>query len=501
MKMLQTSIQSSTFRSIVENTREAIAVIAPDDTIVYINRACEELFQISFEELTDAGYAGLFPDEELKIFSEQVRPSMLAGKGWSGELEAVTARGRKLWIWVNIDPILDDEGEVLHTFAFIHDISGRKTIEEWLQESEERYRTLFEFISSGVVILEPIEKGNDFIFKDINQAGQFLDMVKKDDIIGRRLTEVFPWVLENGLLETIQRVLRFSEPAHFPVSIYEEGENLGWREHWIYKLPGGEIVLLYEDIKEWRRIEEKLRKSESRNHALLEAVPDMIFRCNDRGVTVDFKPGRGIFTNMAPDMFVGKYVGDVLPQSAAEYVMQTVREVLADGSMRTIEYSLPIDGKNRYFEGRATSAGGNEVVFCVRDISERKRMEADMAEKESRFRTIVEALPIGYSEVDLNMNVTYANAAACRITGYTQADVQSGLNVRNMLTEKKKVAKNFKLTLQGKRRFPTRYTLKKKGGEMISVLLKSSPITEQGVARGVRNIIIDISHLPEGPEC
>lgn len=497
MKSLRMSIQSSTFRSMVENTREAIAVISPEDKVIYTNHALEELFQTSFKEITENGYTRLFPETTHHIFTEEIRPSILEGSGWSGELEAVTAKGRKIWIWANIDPILNESGEVLHTLAFIHDISGRKTIEDWLKESEERYRNLFEFISSGVIILEPVERGKDFIFKDINQAGQFLDMVKREDIIGRRLTSVFPGTVENGLLETIRRVLRFSEPAHFPVSLYEEGENLGWREHWIYKLPGGEIVLLYEDIKEWRRIEEKLRQSESRNRALLEAVPEMIFRFNRRGVTIDFKPGRGVSAGMNPDLFIGKYIGDLLPKPAADSVMKIIREVLADDSLRTIEYSLPVGEELRYFEGRAVSDGGSEVVFCVRDITDRKRMERELAEKEERFRTIVEDLPIGYSEVDLNMNVTYANNAAGNITGYSQEDLRRGLNVDDMLTEKKKMRENFKLAVEGRRPFPTPYKMKRKNGEIITVLLKSSPVIEQGVTRGVRNIIIDITRVPE----
>jgi two-component system, sporulation sensor kinase A len=124
-------------------------------------------------------------------------------------------------------------------------------------------------------------------------------------------------------------------------------------------------------------------------------------------------------------------------------------------------------------------------------------MERELADKEERFRTIVENLPIGYSEVDLNMNVTYANNAAGNITGYTQEDVRRGLNVDDMLTEKKKMRENFKHAVEGRRPFPTPYQMKRKNGEIITVLLKSSPVIEQGVSRGVRNIISDITRVPE----
>ena len=44
--------------------------------------------------------------------------------------------------------------------------------EQQLRGSESRYRDLFENISSGVAVYEAIDNGNDFIFRDFNQAGE-----------------------------------------------------------------------------------------------------------------------------------------------------------------------------------------------------------------------------------------------------------------------------------------------------------------------------------------
>jgi CheY-like chemotaxis protein len=78
--------------------------------------------------------------------------------------------------------------------------------ETGIRESEARFRQLFENMPSGVAMYEAIDDGADFVFKDFNRAGEQIEGVKRKDLIGRRVTEVFPAVKEFGLFEVLQRV-------------------------------------------------------------------------------------------------------------------------------------------------------------------------------------------------------------------------------------------------------------------------------------------------------
>lgn len=373
----------------------------------------------------------------------------------------------------------------------------KKKIEEKLYQSEERYRMLFEYMTNAVIILQSRNNGDEYIVSDINQAGQLLENVKKEDIIGTSITALQPSVMVNGVFETLQRVWRFGEPAHFPVSIYSEGSNIGWREHWIYKLPGGEIVLLYEDIKEWKRIEEKLNQSEDRNRALLRAIPDTIFLFSKAGICIDCIPGRGHGPPAGPKEMIEKHVHDFLPRSVADRILKGIQMTIENGGRETMEYSVVADGKARQFEGRMTASGDDEVVFIVRDITEQKELHRELSRQEERFRNIVKFLPIGYSEIDSDMNITYANETATAITGYTGDDIEKGLNLREMLINYESAAYNFRLGLEGKRPYPAQYSIRRKDGKEIEVLIKSTPIEIGGEPIGIRCIIIDISFRAE----
>lgn len=139
------------------------------------------------------------------------------------------------------------------------EIDEHQRAEQSLRESEERYRALFENMTNAVAVYRAVDGGEDFIFEDFNSAGERIEGVDRKDILGKRVTEAFPGVEEFGLFEVFQRVWRTGQPEYLPEGIYQD-EHHGevWRENWVYRLPSGEIVAVYNDITERKRGEVEL---------------------------------------------------------------------------------------------------------------------------------------------------------------------------------------------------------------------------------------------------
>jgi len=142
-----------------------------------------------------------------------------------------------------------------------------------LRKSEEGFKNLFENMNSGVAIYEAGNNGEDFIFKDLNRAGEQIDKVARGEIIGKSVLEIFPSVKDFGLFDVLQRVWKTGQPEHHPIAMYEDERITGWRKNFVYKLPAGQIVTIYSDETKRKQAEEALRESKKRMRAIFAASP------------------------------------------------------------------------------------------------------------------------------------------------------------------------------------------------------------------------------------
>jgi PAS domain S-box-containing protein len=145
-----------------------------------------------------------------------------------------------------------------------------------------------------------------------------------------------------------------------------------------------------------------------------------------------------------------------------------------------------------YREGDCLSTG---CVHIVRDITERKKAEEALKESEARFRELADLLPQPICEVDKEGNFTYANQLGLKTFGYTQEDIDNGLNVLQIFApeEKLRVARNIKKRLKGEEFEGHEYIMMKSDGNTFPALLYTSAIVRGGMPVGVRGVLVDIT--------
>jgi PAS domain S-box-containing protein len=145
-----------------------------------------------------------------------------------------------------------------HFVLAIRNIDALRKIEEALEKSEARYRELFNNMSSGVAVFQVRNDGNEFVFIDFNRSAERIENIKKKNILGRNFVEVVPSAKKYGLLDAFKRVHGTGKPEYHPVAVYKEGKLILWKENYVYRLPSGEIVDVYDDITERKLAESKL---------------------------------------------------------------------------------------------------------------------------------------------------------------------------------------------------------------------------------------------------
>ena len=142
-----------------------------------------------------------------------------------------------------------------------------------LKTGEERFRQLFENMNSGIAVFEARDNGNDFVFRDFNKFSEGIEGLRKEEVIGQSVLKRFPGIKKYGLFKVFQRVWKTGQPEHHPLSFYEDERVSGWRDNYVYKLSNGEIVVVYDDVTEEKRAEEKLRDSETFLRSIFCAAP------------------------------------------------------------------------------------------------------------------------------------------------------------------------------------------------------------------------------------
>ena len=358
------------------------SITAPDGAMRPNPEFCRML-GYSQEELSALNWREITPAEDIPP-TEKIVAELTRGVRDSARFEKRYLRkdGGVLWADVNVTAKRGPGGGLLYFLTTILDITERRQLEAGLRQEEARYKELFENISSAVAVYKPVDDGSDFVFQAVNSVLEKIEQSRRADLLGRRVTEVFPGVGDFGLLEVLRRVGATGEPERFPVSKYKDSRISGWRDNYVYRLPDGEVVSVYTDLTVEMQAREKLEVEQARYRALLESLPDVVMSFDrehrHRYVSPNIS-GLGI----VPADLIGKSHRQAgFPEEECRIFEETLDQVFKTGRQHEIEFEADLPAGRRAFNWRlvpqADGAGGVEsVTTFARDITQLRQLRAD----------------------------------------------------------------------------------------------------------------------------
>jgi PAS domain S-box-containing protein len=244
------TLSEERFRHLVNELPQiAVQGFDAEGTIVYWNKTSESLYGYSKDDALGKEFV------ELIIPPHKRNETRLQIQSWQHENTMIPAAertyqqrdGKEVSVFVSFAMQINSLGEKKMYCVGI-DLAELKHAQERAKVNVSLYRQLFEHSSSGVIVYKAIDEGRDFLIMDINHACEFIEQIKRENVIGHSVTEIFPGVTEMCLLETFQSVWKTGKPEHLEADLYCDSRIRGWRENRVYKLPSGEIVAVYDDV-------------------------------------------------------------------------------------------------------------------------------------------------------------------------------------------------------------------------------------------------------------
>lgn len=139
-----------------------------------------------------------------------------------------------------------------------------------------------------------------------------------------------------------------------------------------------------------RQTEVQRQLSEAHNRALLKAIPDLLIRIDRHGYFLDYKAASH-FKDLYEGDRIGKHLLEVLPANIAQQHLRLIQQALATGESQLAEQQFELDGEPVYEEVRAVSVGPDDVLLIIRDVSDRKRSEAERKQAAAAMQQAKEA--------------------------------------------------------------------------------------------------------------
>jgi PAS domain S-box-containing protein len=392
------------FKDLLEAAPDAMVVVNQRGEIVLLNLQAEKQFGYRRDELLGQKVTSIIPEGFAeRLIADDLRSAedALAQQIGTGiELTGRRKDGSEFPIEIMLSPLGSAEG-ILVTAA-IRDISVRKAAEKHLAQMESRYRGLLEAAPDAMVVVNP---GGEIVLLNLQAEKQF--GYRRDELLGQKVKNIIPEGFAERLIADDLRSAEDALAQQIGTGIELNGRRKDGSEFpieiMLSPLGSAEGILVtaaIRDISVRKAAEKHLAQMESRYRGLLEAAPDAMVVVNPGGEIILLNLQAEKQFGYRRDELLGQKVKNIIPEGFAERLIADDLRSAEDALAQQIGTGIELTGRRKDgsefpIEIMLSPLGSAEkilVTAAIRDITERKRNERTLQEKNTELQVAVNEL-------------------------------------------------------------------------------------------------------------
>ena len=422
------------FRTAVQSLPLGITISDLDGKVIFLNSAEAKMHGYTVDELLGRDARLLAPPlgQTGPTLRDLIARNLIGNSPFTREAENIRRDGTVFPVTISSMPVRDMRGEPLGLVSVSEDITERKRMLDALQESEHRYRGLFENASDAIFIAD-VATG---ILTDCNvKACELLGMAR-DEIIGMHQSKLHPPEQDKEYRERFSDVNEQQRQGMSTDSVVcrKDGKRV-----WVdisanlFESGGRKFVMgIFRDMTQRKQAEEQqvlwmnqLRESEARFRELADLLPQPVFESNVHGVlTFMNRSGFEQFGYRAQDLAGGLHTLHIVAPEDRERALDNIQKIFGGDKRVGNEYTavrkdgtrFPVIVSSSLIVRDGKPAGLRSMVT---DITERKLAEDEVRHNRERLQLLVDRMPLGFILWTRDSRVELWNPMAETIFGYS----------------------------------------------------------------------------------